>query len=133
MQLRMSPGGRMRFSRRRRPELPPSSVTVTIAARSTMGRTTEACSSERRTTCSFSPRRRVERPVPPPRATTRKPGEIFFDLDEVFFTIQISGKPSTASLEKRTLNGGHGEHKVHTEDSRQAYLQNRVQSNKSAG
>ena len=28
----------MRFSRRRRPELPPSSVTVTIAARSEMGR-----------------------------------------------------------------------------------------------
>src|SRR5580700_11343339 len=38
MQLRMSPGGSMRFSRRRRPELPPSSVTVTMAARSVMGR-----------------------------------------------------------------------------------------------
>jgi len=37
MQLRMSPGGRMRFSRRKRPELPPSSVTVTMAARSAMG------------------------------------------------------------------------------------------------
>ena len=38
MQLRMSPGGRMRFSRRNRPELPPSSVTVTMAVRSAMGR-----------------------------------------------------------------------------------------------
>ena len=38
MQLRMSPGGRTRYSRRRRPELPPSSVTVTTAARSAIGR-----------------------------------------------------------------------------------------------
>jgi len=38
MQLRMSPGGSTRFSRRSRPELPPSSVTVTIAVSSVMGR-----------------------------------------------------------------------------------------------
>src|SRR5580704_314110 len=37
MQLRMSPGGSTRYSRRNRPELPPSSVTVTTAARSEMG------------------------------------------------------------------------------------------------
>jgi len=35
MQLRISPGGRTSKSRRRRPELPPSSVTVTIAVMST--------------------------------------------------------------------------------------------------
>ena len=36
MQLRTSPGGSMFKSSRRRPEEPPSSVTVTIAARSQM-------------------------------------------------------------------------------------------------
>src|SRR6266568_2415668 len=56
MQLRMSPGGRMRFSRRKRPELPPSSVTVTMAARSAMGRSVLACSSTRRMTSSLGPR-----------------------------------------------------------------------------
>ena len=87
MQLRMSPGGRMRFSRRRRPELPPSSVTVTMAARSEMGRSAVACSSVRRMTCSLRPRRSVERPVPPPRATTRKLRENLFGLDGDFFTV----------------------------------------------
>ncbi len=87
MQLRMSPGGRMRFSRRRRPELPPSSVTVTMAARSAMGRWAVARSSVRRMTSSLRPRRSVERPVPPPRATTRKPGERVFDLDGRFFMV----------------------------------------------
>src|SRR5258706_4423692 len=87
MQLRMSPGGRMRFSRRRRPELPPSSVTVTMAARSAMGRSALACSSVRRITCSFRPRRSVERPVPPPRATTRKPRERVFDFEAGFFML----------------------------------------------
>src|ERR1017187_4092727 len=37
MQLRMSPGGSTSNSRRRRPELPPSSVTVTMAVMSTEG------------------------------------------------------------------------------------------------
>ena len=36
MQLRMSPGGSILRSSRRRPEEPPSSVTVTMAARSRM-------------------------------------------------------------------------------------------------
>src|SRR5258708_10398082 len=85
MQLRMSPGGSTRFSRRSRPELPPSSVTVTIAARSTMGRRAVGYGSWRGTTCCFKPRSNAERPVPPPRATTRMPG-----TDErerrVFFT-----------------------------------------------
>src|SRR5713101_8622718 len=80
MQLRISPGGRTRFSRRKRPELPPSSVTVTTAVRSTMGRSELGRSSRRRRTCSLRPRRSVERPVPPPSATTRKPGIKRFDF-----------------------------------------------------
>src|SRR5438045_2108388 len=80
MQLRMSPGGRMRFSRRKRPELPPSSVTVTIAVRSAMGCRRRAESSRRRVTYSLSPRSSVERPVPPPRATILKPRDVFFEL-----------------------------------------------------
>src|SRR5580704_15158747 len=74
MQLRISPGGSTRYSRRNRPELPPSSVTVTIAAKSEMGRRTDGrCTNSflRAETYSFRPRRTVERPVPPPKATTR--------------------------------------------------------------
>src|SRR5215470_9807814 len=66
MQLRMSPGGRILYSRRRRPELPPSSITVTTAAKSDMGRFDCFFFSA---TYSFSPRSTVERPVPPPSAT----------------------------------------------------------------
>src|ERR1700681_2114239 len=71
MQLRMSPGGSTRYSRRRRPELPPSSVTVTIAARSLIGWRSDSC--RRRATYCFSPRSSIESPVPPPIATTRTP------------------------------------------------------------
>src|SRR5271168_304481 len=69
----MSPGGRMRYSRRNRPELPPSSVTVTMAVRSAMG----CCGRRlpRSAMCCFSPRSTVERPVPPPSATTRTDGD----------------------------------------------------------
>src|SRR5580693_10193286 len=69
MQLRMSPGGRTRYSRRNRPELPPSSVTVTTAARSAMGSGVRTFL--RVATYSFSPRSTVESPVPPPSATIR--------------------------------------------------------------
>src|SRR5206468_540462 len=55
MQFRMSPGGRTPSSSRRRPELPPSSVTVTITDKSALN--------------FFNPRKRVERPVPPPMET----------------------------------------------------------------
>src|SRR5690242_1061973 len=55
MQFLISPGGRTCSSSRRRPELPPSSVTVTIT--------------ERRDLNFFNPRKRVERPVPPPIET----------------------------------------------------------------
>src|SRR5437879_5559265 len=58
-QSRMSPGGRMPSSRRSRPELPPSSNTVTTAVRLLVN--------------SFSPRSSVERPVPPPMTTMRGP------------------------------------------------------------
>src|SRR5579862_3959686 len=71
MQLRMSPGGSTRYSRRSRPELPTSSVTVTIAARSLIGWRSDSC--RRRATYCFSPRSSIESPVPPPIATTRTP------------------------------------------------------------
>src|SRR5215472_15733928 len=74
MQLRMSPGGSMLSSLRRRPLDPPSSLTVTTAQRS---RTTgvPACAetaSPGESTYRFKPFRSVERPVPPPIATTRR-------------------------------------------------------------
>lgn len=59
MQLRMSPGGRTSNSRRRRPELPPSSVTVTTAVMSMAG------------AYRLSPCNRAESPVPPPIETIR--------------------------------------------------------------
>src|SRR4030095_6976895 len=52
MQLRMSPGGMTPRSSRKRPELPPSSVTVTMTERSAGP--------------FFRPRSSVESPVPPP-------------------------------------------------------------------
>ena len=59
MQLRMSPTGGMPSSSRSAPDEPPSSATVTIAVRLPV--------------CSLRPRRRVDRPVPPPIATIRGP------------------------------------------------------------
>src|SRR5947207_1566172 len=103
MQLRISPGGRMRFSRRKRPELPPSSVTVTMAARSAMGRSAVARPSVRRITCSLRPRSSVESPVPPPRATTRRPGERVFDLEARFF-IKIFAIGEAASFHGKEFN-----------------------------
>src|SRR5271163_3865387 len=85
MQLRMSPGGSTRYSRRRRPELPPSSVTVTTAARSAMG--SGVRSFLRVATYSFSPRSTVESPVPPPSATIRT-GTVRSSAD--FFTERFS-------------------------------------------
>src|SRR6266481_3622574 len=102
-QLRMSPGGRMRFSRRKRPELPPSSVTVTMAARSAMGRWVLACSSVRRMTWSLRPRSSVDSPVPPPRATTRKPRDRAFDLEARFFMLAF-GMAELASFYRKEFN-----------------------------
>jgi hypothetical protein len=73
MQLRMSPGGSTSKSRRRRPELPPSSVTVTIAVRSTDPPAALAY--------RFSPRSNVDKPVPPPMETMRSGEE-----DEIRFS-----------------------------------------------
>src|SRR5580704_12827315 len=75
MQLRMSPGGSMLSSLRRRPLEPPSSLTVTTAERSRMTGESKAALgiSVGDRTKRFKPFSRVERPVPPPRATTRKP------------------------------------------------------------
>src|SRR5271163_3081332 len=74
MQLRRSPGGSMLKPRRSRPLEPPSSVTVTTAARSDMRHGAGAHSMEGGwgdATYSRKPRSRVERPVPPPMATAR--------------------------------------------------------------
>src|SRR5215469_422258 len=74
MQFRMSPGGSMLNSFRSRPEEPPSSLTVTTAERSQI--TGPAAAVDRISagvaTKRFRPFSSVERPVPPPIATTRK-------------------------------------------------------------
>src|SRR5713101_6004177 len=114
MQLRMSPGGRMRFSRRKRPELPPSSVTVTMAARSAMGRSVLARSSVRRMTSSLRPRRSVERPVPPPRATTRKPRDRVFGL-ELRFVMRVFGMAEQVSFYRKEFNTENSEDTESTE------------------
>src|ERR1051325_8451874 len=67
MQLRMSPGGSIPNSLRSTPELPPSSVTVTIAPGSLLAHAPSA------STYDFSPRNSVDRPVPPPMATMFSP------------------------------------------------------------
>src|ERR1019366_1038059 len=66
MQLRMSPGGSTSNSRRRRPELPPSSVTGTMAVMSTAG-----VAGPVGRAWGFTPGGTRDRPVPPPMATTR--------------------------------------------------------------
>src|ERR1700723_3578445 len=69
MQLRRSPGGSMLKPMRNRPEEPPSSVTVTTAARSEINPGWAVGVAG--VTCSRRPRSNVESPVPPPMATTR--------------------------------------------------------------
>src|SRR6266576_2661658 len=100
MQLRISPGGRIRFSRRRRPELPPSLVTVTMAARSTMGRCAVGNGSWRGTTCCLRPRSKAESPVPPPRATTRMPrgAEDFLEIYRITIERQAAHKTRRLSV-----------------------------------
>src|SRR3954454_3481379 len=70
MQLRMSPGGSMPNSRRNSPELPPSSVTVTMAPRLSIDQVPAL------PTKVLRPRSRVERPVPPPMVTMFRPWRI---------------------------------------------------------
>ena len=69
MQLRMSPGGSICSSSRKRPELPPSSETVTIADRFSIHDSASSCFP---TSC-FNPASSVESPVPPPMATRLRP------------------------------------------------------------
>src|SRR3989440_10181679 len=69
MQWRIAPGGSIRNPSRRRPDLPPSSETVTMA---------ESVSSRRpprpwSPTSSFRPESAVDRPVPPSMATSFRP------------------------------------------------------------
>src|SRR5262249_21795951 len=64
MQLRISPGGNICNSSRKRPELPPSSETVTIADRLSI-----QIRSSVLLTRVFRPASGVESPVPPPIAT----------------------------------------------------------------
>src|SRR5437764_5598875 len=78
----MSPGGRILNSLRSRPLEPPSSVTVTTAVKSpTGGRSPVVLEAGRSTVLECAayflrPRRRVDRPVPPPIATTRSGREL---------------------------------------------------------
>src|SRR5450755_1987910 len=72
MQLRISPGGSMLSSLRRRPLEPPSSLTVTTAHNSLISGWFGLPSALARVTYFLSPLSRVDRPVPPPMATTRK-------------------------------------------------------------
>ena len=66
MQLRMSPGGNICSSSRNLPELPPSSLTVTIADSESMSGGSSTCGPTNR----FRPARSVDKPVPPPIETT---------------------------------------------------------------
>src|SRR5215471_600566 len=75
MQLRISPGGSILNSFRSLPLDPPSSLTVTTAQRSRIDRGAGFVVgvSAGEGTNFLSPLRRVESPVPPPIATTRRP------------------------------------------------------------
>ena len=71
MQLRMSPGGRTPRVSRRRPELPPSSITVTIpVSQSGASMPSPLPQTSRR------PSSTIGSPVPPPIATTRGVGSM---------------------------------------------------------
>ena len=85
IQLRISPGGSMLSSLRRRPLEPPSSLTVTTAQRSRMmGEPARATANSAGVRAKrLSPLRRVESPVPPPMATTRRPrSRVAFSRDK---------------------------------------------------
>ena len=114
----MSPGGSIFRSSRRRPDEPPSSVTVTTADNS---RTTHrsdgpggggACGPGALpiriprlrsgvATYRFSPRSRVDNPVPPPMATTRSS----FSFVSVKFGNDMPGVPFP-SLKRKLLQPG---------------------------
>src|SRR6266852_2047806 len=105
MQLRMSPGGSMLNSLRRRPLEPPSSLTVTTAHKSRMmgesGTVVGISAGER--TKSLSPLSSVERPVPPTLAPTRSPWSRALSTEEIsaaFVSIQPSfaGRATQAHL-----------------------------------
>src|SRR6267154_269878 len=113
MQLRISPGGSMLSSLRRRPLEPPSSLTVTTAQRSRI--TGEpggavAISAGVRAKC-LSPLSRVERPVPPPMATTRRPRSRTAFSEDNRSAILVSIRESLCRLKRfvfseRTLRHG---------------------------
>src|SRR5512133_543643 len=68
-QLRTSPGGSMPKSERKRPLEPPSSITDTTAVRLWISAMVLI---RPRVTWCLRPRKSVDRPVPPPKHTTRK-------------------------------------------------------------
>ena len=89
------------YSRRNRPELPPSSVTVTIAARSEIGRRRR--SSLRRATYSFSPRSSWKDLC---RLPWRQCARAARDADCAFFTgKKLSGGTFTLRIEKLGKSG----------------------------
>src|SRR5580704_11715857 len=97
MQLRISPGGNMLSSLRRRPLEPPSSLTVTTAHRSRIiGESAGRSISVGESTKRFSPLSSVERPVPPPMATTRRPRSraVFSSEEDSAVLVCIEGVPA---------------------------------------
>src|SRR5262249_12647248 len=72
-QFRISPGGSIRYASRRRPELPPSSATVTIAVRRSRRAVARRAGGKR---ASLGPPRGTGSRVPPPSATSRGAGAV---------------------------------------------------------
>src|SRR6202050_2033884 len=106
IQLRISPGGSMLSSLRRRPLEPPSSLTVTTAQRSRMtgesGWATAISAGERAKT--LSPLSSVERPVPPPMATTRRPrSRVVFSIGNTSVVLVSIPRAVVSCKENRSL------------------------------
>src|SRR5262245_31138468 len=81
MQFRISPGGSIWNSSLKRPELPPSSVTVTTAVSvSIQGNLLSAATGSGRAK-ALSPANSVERPVPPPIDTILMPEFTLRDIE----------------------------------------------------
>jgi hypothetical protein len=72
-------------------------------------------------TSSLRPRRSVERPVPPPRATTRKPRERVFDLEARFFILAFVME-ERASFCRKEFNTESTENAESTEKKKQDRL-----------
>jgi hypothetical protein len=77
----MSPGGGIWNSSRKRPELPPSSETATIADNRSIEGPSAAVP-----TYFFNPDNNVDKPVPPPIATRSSPSVSIFRISNSEFS-----------------------------------------------